>query len=100
MNFGTTSSPRTHNASRARSRSRQFFILALLALALAPECLAQSGDDYHKVEVYGGYSLGRFESNVESFSFTSQSAGSGSFTDLCSAATGEMLGTNSQQFFC
>jgi hypothetical protein len=100
MNFKRTSSPRNNPAARARAPHVRLLLLCLLALAFAPRCLAQGSDDYHRVEVYGGYSLGRFKSNVENFSFASQSAGSGSFTDLCSAATGEMLGPNSQQFFC
>jgi hypothetical protein len=37
---------------------------------------------------------------VNSISFSTPDGGSGGFTDLCSTATGEMLGPNSQQFFC
>ncbi|MDX6385852.1 MAG: hypothetical protein QOK48_3425 [Blastocatellia bacterium] len=59
----------------------------------------QGANDYHKVEVYGGFSLARVESNVSSASFTS-AGGTQTFTDLCSAATGQEIGVNSQKFFC
>jgi hypothetical protein len=60
---------------------------------------AQSSGDYNRVEVYGGYSLGRFESNLSKASFTS-SGGTQTFTNLCSQATGEEIGPNFQPFFC
>ncbi|MFL6210417.1 MAG: hypothetical protein ACJ74W_16290 [Pyrinomonadaceae bacterium] len=100
MNHNKTSSLRANLATGARTLPRRLLCLALVVLACAPAILAQAVDDYHKVEVYGGYSLARSGSNVSSLSFTSPSTGSGSFTNLCSAATGEMLGQNSQKFFC
>jgi len=71
----------------------------LLVVASAATALAQTSNDYHKWEAYGGYSLGRFETNVESASFTSP-GGTQTFTDLCSNATGQMIGNNFQKFFC
>jgi hypothetical protein len=75
------------------------FLLLVFTLAWAPAAFAQGSDDYNKLEVYAGYSLGRFESNINKASFTS-SGGTQTFTDLCSPATGEELGHNSQKFFC
>ena len=76
---------------------KRIWFLTMFLIALAPASFAQ--DDYHKVEVYGGYSLASAESNVNSATFTS-SGGTSAFTDLCSRATGEMIGLNSQKFFC
>jgi opacity protein-like surface antigen len=78
---------------------KQLLLLSLLTLASASAALAQGSSDYHKWEVYGGYSLGRMESNVSSASFTS-SSGTETFTNLCSTATGDMIGPNFQKFFC
>ena len=77
---------------------KKLWQFALLILACAPATFAQGSDDYNKVEVYGGYSLGRFKTNIESASFTS--GGTQTFSNLCSSATGAMIGPNSQKFFC
>ena len=73
--------------------------MALLLVALAANGLAQSGKDYNRIEVYGGYSLARGKSNVEQLNATSP-GGTETFSDLCSSSTGERLGPNSQKFFC
>jgi len=78
---------------------RKLCLLSLFILATASAGLAQGSGDYHKWDVYGGYSLGRFESNITKASFTS-AGGTETFTDLCSAATGQQIGPNSQKFFC
>jgi opacity protein-like surface antigen len=78
---------------------KKIWLSTLLVAALAPAAFAQGEDDYNKVEFYGGYSLGRFETNVNSASFTS-SGGTQTFSNLCSSATGEMIGPNFQKFFC
>jgi len=78
---------------------RKFWLLTFIILASASVGRAQGADDYNKLEVYGGYSLGRFKTNVKSASFTS-SSGTETFTNLCSTATGDMIGTNFQRFFC
>ena len=78
---------------------RKLWLLLIFILASASIGLAQGSDDYNKWEVYGGYSLGRVESNITKASFTS-SNGTQTFTDLCSAATGQEIGPNSQKFFC
>jgi hypothetical protein len=75
------------------------WILAILILGCAQFAFGQGADDYNKVEVYGGYSLGRFQNNINSASFTSV-GGTQTFTNLCSAATGQEIGPNSQKFFC
>ncbi|HYY95324.1 MAG TPA: hypothetical protein VE713_12465 [Pyrinomonadaceae bacterium] len=100
MNFKTTSSTRTDSAARARLLVRRLLLLAALALTLAPPCLAQSADDYHKVEVYGGYSLGRFKSPAASLSFTDPTGATTTFNDPCGAAATAAFGANSQKFFC
>lgn len=78
---------------------RKLWLSSLFIFASASVGLAQGSDDYNKLEVYGGYSLGRFESNINKASFTS-SNGTQTFTDLCSTATGQEIGPNSQKFFC
>ncbi len=78
---------------------RKPVILSFLVLALAPLCMAQGSDDFNKVEIFGGYSLARTRTTVDSASFTS-SSGTETFTSLCSSATAGMIGTNFQRFFC
>jgi hypothetical protein len=78
---------------------KRIFLLSLLVLSSASVALAQGSNDYYKWDIYGGYSLGRMESNVDSASFTS-GGGTQTFTNLCSAATGQEIGPNSQKFFC
>jgi opacity protein-like surface antigen len=80
--------------------ARRLCLLIVLIGACAPLSLAQGTDDYHKIEVYGGYSLGRIESSTNSISFVDPGGGSTTFSDLCSQQTGEVLGLNSQKFFC
>jgi len=74
-------------------------LLAGLILAGTPPAFSQSPADYPKLEVYAGYSQARFKTNIESATFTSP-GGTQTFTNLCSAATGQALGPNSQKFFC
>lgn len=71
--------------------------LFLVVLAVAPACLAQ---DFNRFEFYGGYARSQVKSTVSSVAFSTPDGGSGGYTDLCSSTTGEMLGPNSQQFFC
>jgi hypothetical protein len=100
MNTIKTSSPSNQaTASVVDSRTARSIILALLICVCAPLAFGQGANDYNKVEVYGGYSLARGQSNVNSASFTS-GGGTQTFTNLCSAATGQELGLNSQKFFC
>jgi len=89
----------TSNTSLSNLRPRRLLLLAVLIFVCAPIGFAQGGNDYHKFEVYGGFSLARTESNVSSASFTS-GGGTQTFTNLCSAATGAEIGPNSQKFFC
>jgi hypothetical protein len=78
---------------------KKTFLLLLFVLASASVGLAQGSNDYHRWDIYGGYSLNRTESNLTKASFTS-SGGTQTFTNLCSAATGAQIGPNSQKFFC
>ena len=71
----------------------------IFVLSCAAASFAQGSSDYNKWDIYGGYSLGRFETNVNSASFTS-SSGTETFSNLCSSATGDMIGPNFQKFFC
>ena len=89
----------TQSSARSLNLRSRLLLLAILISTCAPIAFAQGANDYNKVEVYGGYSRGRFESNLNKASFTS-SGGTQTFSDLCSAATGEELGPNSQKFFC
>jgi len=75
----------------------RIFRLSILLLMIAPALLAQ---DFAKFEVYGGFSRMREKSNIDTFSYTDPSGATTPIPDLCSAQTGEMLGPNSQQFFC
>jgi hypothetical protein len=87
-------------ATSLNQYGRRLWLLIFLIGACAPAGLAQRTDDYHKVEVYGGYSLGRIESSTSSVSFVDPGGGVTTFRDLCSQQTGEVLGLNSQKFFC
>jgi len=78
---------------------RKVWLLTLFIIASHSAALAQGSDDYHRWEVYGGYSLGRIESNLSQASFTS-AGGTQTFNNLCSPATGAQLGPNLQRFFC
>ncbi len=78
---------------------KRLFLLSLLVLASASVGLAQGSNDYNKVDIYAGYSLGHFTSNVHQATFTS-AGGPQTFSGLCTQATGEMIGLNSQKFFC
>lgn len=78
---------------------KKTFLSLIFVLASASVSLAQGSNDYHKWDVYGGYSLNRVESNTTQASFTSAS-GTETFSNLCSAATGDMIGPNFQKFFC
>jgi hypothetical protein len=78
---------------------RRHLLLTFFILFWAPASFAQSSDDYNKLEVYGGYSLARVQSNLTSASFTS-AGGTQTFTNLCSSATGDEIGPNFQPFFC
>ncbi len=77
----------------------RWLVLTVLIVTAAPIAFAQTPDNYHKLEVYGGYSVARVQTNVSSASFTS-SSGTQTFTNLCSSATGDMIGPNFQKFFC
>ena len=79
---------------------KQGWLLIVLVLSCAPFAFGQGADDYRKVEVYGGFSQGRIESNINSLTFTDPGGHSQTYSDLCSSQTGEQLGLNSQQFFC
>ena len=74
---------------------RKIWLLMIMMLAASVMVAAQGSNDYNKWDVYGGYSLGRFESNLRQATFTS-SGGPETFTALCSQATGDMLGPNFQ----
>lgn len=73
------------------------FLLLILILACPVLGLAQK--DYHRFEVYGGFSVNQVETNVKQASFTGL-GGTQTFTNLCSTQTGDMIGPNFQSFFC
>lgn len=86
-------------ANALNSLGGRLLLLAILISTCASMALAQGTDDYNKFEVYGGYSLGRFERNLSKASFTS-GGGTQTFSNLCSTATGDEIGPNFQKFFC
>src|SRR5437588_3248111 len=78
---------------------KKHLLVTLFFLVSASMSYAQGSDDYHKIEAYGGFSTNHVESNLNQGSFTSGGA-TQTFTNLCSTATGEEIGPNSQKFFC
>ncbi len=78
---------------------RKLWLLFFFVIGSPAVGLAQDPNDYHRWEAYAGYSLGRFESNVNQASFSS-AGGTQTFTNLCSTATGDQIGPNFQRFFC
>ena len=97
----TFSSIVTYFLTNALSSSkRRLLLLTLLVVACAPPAFAQGSSDYSKLEVYGGYSFGRFKSTTETSSFTDPSGAKTTFSDLCSQQTGEQVGLNFQNYFC
>ena len=78
---------------------KRICLLLLIVFASVSASLAQTANDYNHWDFYGGYSMGRFTSNVHQATFTS-AGGPQTFSGLCTQATGEELGLNSQKFFC
>src|SRR5437763_2381245 len=78
---------------------RKIWLFTIVMLALPAIAAAQTSNDYHKIEAYGGFSTNHVESNLSQASFTS-GGGTQTFTNLCSTATGDEIGPNSQKFFC
>lgn len=78
---------------------KKFWLLSLAILVSPALGVAQGSNDYHKVEAYGGFSSNLVESNLSRASFTGLGS-TQTFTNLCSTATGDMIGPNFQGFFC
>lgn len=71
----------------------------VLLLLCATSSFAQ--DDYHKFEVYGGYSHSRVTSNTKAQNVVITGEGTVNITDMCSSAFTDDLGPNFQkQFYC
>ncbi|HEX8179685.1 MAG TPA: outer membrane beta-barrel protein [Pyrinomonadaceae bacterium] len=79
--------------------SREFLLSALFVAACALPAAAQATADYPKVEIYGGYSHARVESNAgtNTFSFGGSPA---TTVDPCAASSATVIGANFQRFFC
>jgi opacity protein-like surface antigen len=78
---------------------RRLFLAAMFVAVLAPAAFAQNNsDDYHKVEVYGGYSYGRFEPNSGT-EFITEGTDSFNF-EPCTAEGADFLGSDLQRIFC
>jgi hypothetical protein len=99
MNSIKTSLSKQTIVSVPNARAARSLILAIVMCVCAPIAFGQSANDYNQLEFYGGYSLARTSSSVNSASFTS-SGGTQTFTNLCSTATGDMIGPDFQNFFC
>jgi hypothetical protein len=90
---------RTISAAR-KSPWRLLPLIIFLAACAPARSLAQGAGDYNRLEFYGGYSLARTESTTTSLTFVDPTGQSTTIGNLCSTATGEMIGPNSQRFFC
>ncbi|HYX28778.1 MAG TPA: hypothetical protein VE863_09430 [Pyrinomonadaceae bacterium] len=78
---------------------KKIWLLTILVFTLPAITAAQTSGDYDRWDFYGGYSLGRFTSNVRTATFNS-SGGSETFTGLCTQAFADQNGANFQKFFC
>jgi|GEM_PF-302017 len=79
---------------------RQFFIVAVAGILAATATVLGQNDDYNKVEFFAGYSMDLTKTATKSTSFTDPTGHVETFGDLCSTATGAMIGTNLQHLFC
>ncbi|MDQ3817611.1 MAG: outer membrane beta-barrel protein [Acidobacteriota bacterium] len=79
---------------------RRLFLSILIVMASAPLALAQSSTDSNRLEVYGGYSLGRVESNTRGQNVLISGDGTLQLADMCSSSSTEALGQNFQKFYC
>ncbi len=77
---------------------RRTLLCAAFVAACALRVAAQGADDYPRVEVYGGYSHARVESNsgTNTFSF----GGPATTVEPCAASSAAVFGPNFQRFFC
>jgi opacity protein-like surface antigen len=78
---------------------RRILLCAALVTACAAEAAAQGADDYPRVELYGGYSHARVESNsgTNTFAF---GGGPATAVEPCAASSTAVFGSNFQHFFC
>src|SRR5437762_10308138 len=90
----------THLANCAALLRRVPAVGTLLLIAFASPAFAQGSSDYHKVEVYGGYSFGRLKSTTDTNSFTDPDGHTTTFDQLCSKETGDEIGPHFQAYFC
>lgn len=76
----------------------RIFPAALFVFACALSAAAQGAGDYPKIEIYGGYSHARVESNAgtNTFSF----GGPPTTVEPCAPSSAAVLGSNFQRFFC
>jgi hypothetical protein len=73
----------------------QKLLLSIFFMSLCASLgLAQSSDEYNKVEVYGGYSHARMQPNIKTVIID------GSPLDPCTSDGAAALGSNFQTFFC
>jgi opacity protein-like surface antigen len=73
---------------------RKLLLSIFFTSLCASQALAQSSDDYNKVEFYGGYSYNRVQTNAKS------STAFGTTFENCSSAATDILGKNFQTYFC
>jgi opacity protein-like surface antigen len=77
---------------------QKILFLLLLALVMAVTAFAQGSDDYHRIEVYGGYSYARQAPNSGAQTVTEPPD---VFTfEPCTADGAAALGSNFQRIFC
>ncbi len=77
---------------------RRTLLCAAFVAAFALRAAAQGADDYPRVEVYGGYSHARVESNAgtNTFSF----GGPATTLDPCAPGNDDVFHTDFRRFFC
>lgn len=78
---------------------RRILLPALLLAASAAPAYAQAVDDYPKVEVYGGYSHARVESNAGTNTFAF-AGGPSATLDPCAPGSEAVFHTDFRRFFC
>lgn len=78
---------------------RRTLLCAAFVAACALRVAAQGADDYPKLEVYGGYSHARVESNAGTNTFAF-GGGPAATVEPCAASSAAVFGANFQRFFC
>src|SRR5947209_59982 len=85
---------------RRRRKMKKILLSTLFIILCTSIAAAQGAGDYNKVEFYGGYSLGRVESNTRGQTVAISGDGTIQLADMCSSSSTDALGPNFQKFYC